>query len=204
MTEAPPDVTATVPTTRQYPMYGVFSPANLVTIARILASPYLFWLIVSRDDVGGTSWQLFVLAIIFGSSDYLDGWLARKTNSTGRLGAFLDPFADKVVVIGSLVSFWSIDRFHWLPVVLIAAREAVIMLVRVRFAAEGLAMPARQLAKWKATIQGLALLLAAAPALVDYDWVVQVMLWASVALTLWTGAQYILDGRAATRTTGKR
>jgi len=204
MTEAPPDLTASELTTRQYPMYGVFSPANMVTTARILASPYLFWLIVSREEQGGTSWRLFVLAIIFGSSDYLDGWLARRTNSIGRLGAFLDPFADKVVVIGSLVSFWSIGRFHWLPVVLIAAREAVIMLVRVRFAAEGLAMPARQLAKWKATVQGLALLLAAAPALLDHDWVVQIMLWASVTLTLWTGAQYILDGRAATRTTGKR
>lgn len=192
------------PLTRQYPLYGALSPANLMTIGRIVASPYLFWLIISREEVGGTSWLLFVLAIVFGFTDFLDGWVARITNSVGRLGAFLDPLADKIVVLGSAISFAVIGRYNWIPVVLMAAREVAVSLMRVRFAAEGLAMPARTSGKWKATVQAVALLMAAAPPLRDQDLLVNAALWFAVIFTLFTGWQYFNDGRTATRTTGVR
>jgi len=192
------------PTTRQYPLYGATSPANLMTIGRIVLSPWIFWMIVSNRDVGGTSWLLFFVSIIFGATDFLDGYVARWTNSVGRLGAFLDPLADKIVVLGAAASFAWIGRYSWIPVAIMAVREVAVSLMRVRFAAEGLAMPARNSGKWKATVQAVALLMAAAPPLEDQNVLVRGALWFAVAFTTYTGWQYFNDGRAATRTTGKR
>jgi len=72
------------------------------------------------------------------------------------------------------------------------------------FARRGLAIPARRSAKWKTTIQGVALLLAVMPPLEDADLVVQACLWVAVAFTLVTGAQYLLDGGRATSATGSK
>jgi len=97
-----------------------------------------------------------------------------------------------------------VERYGWLPVVLLAAREGVITLYRLWFARRGLAVPARRSAKWKAIVQGTALLLAVLPPLRDADFVVQASLWLAVAFTLVTGAQYLLDGSRATSTTGSK
>jgi len=192
------------PKTRQYPLYGATSPANLMTIGRIILSPWLFWMIISNRDSGGTSWLLFFVSIVFGATDFLDGYVARWTNSVGRLGAFLDPLADKIVVLGAAISYVWIGRYWWVPVALMAAREVAVSLMRVRFAAEGLAMPARNSGKWKAGFQAIALLMAAAPVLEDHTTLVRAALWFAVAFTTYTGWQYFNDGRAATRTTGVR
>ena len=87
----------------------ILTPANLITITRILASPILFILILSADSDGGASWGAFVLGLIFGISDAFDGLIARATGSVTKLGAFLDPLADKVVVLGCMLSL-TIDK----------------------------------------------------------------------------------------------
>jgi len=115
---------------------------------------------------------------------------------------FLDPLADKVVVIGVAVCLVSVDRYHWVPVALLALREAVITGYRLVLARQGLAVPARRSAKWKTTVQGLALMLAVAPPLEDADVAVAAALWVALAVTLVTGAQYLLDGTRAASTTG--
>ena len=135
-------------------------------------------------------------------SDVVDGRLARRRGTVSRWGAFLDPLADKVVVIGVAVCLVSVDRYHWAPVALLALREAVITGYRLVLARQGLAVPARRSAKWKTTVQGLALMLAVAPPLEDADVVVGAALWVAVAVTLVTGAQYLLDGTRAASTTG--
>ena len=99
------------------------NPANLITAARIAASPLLFWAILASDDSLGTSWLAFVLGWTFGASDFLDGYLARRFNWISRSGAFLDPLADKIVVLGSMFALVAVDRYWWLPVGLIAIRE---------------------------------------------------------------------------------
>ena len=81
-------------------------------MARIVASPILFIIILNAEDHGGTSWAAFILGAIFGVSDAVDGRLARATGSVTKAGAFLDPLADKVVVLGCMLSLWSIGRFH--------------------------------------------------------------------------------------------
>ena len=114
----------------------------------------------------------------------------------------IDPLADKVVVIGAAVCLVSVDRYHWIPVVILVFREAVITGYRLVLAGRGLAVPARRSAKWKTTVQGLALMLAVAPPLRDTDILVIVALWLAVAFTLVTGIQYLLDGVRAASTTG--
>jgi len=175
-----------------------------MTIGRIVLSPWIFWMIISNRDVGGTSWLLFIVSVVFGLTDFLDGYVARWTNSVGRLGAFLDPLADKIVVLGAAISYVWIGRYLWVPVAVMTAREVAVSLMRVRFAAEGLAMPARNSGKWKAMVQAAALLMAAAPPLQNQNTLVQGALWFAVAFTVFTGWQYFNDGRTATRTTGKR
>jgi len=71
--------------------------------------------------------------------------------------------------------------------------------MRVRFAFRGISIPARPLAKWKATIQGAALLLAVMPVLKDQQLTVDIAIWIAVALTVFTGAQYLADGEQAAR-----
>lgn len=177
-------------------------PANMVTISRILASPLLFWLILDAEADRGASWAVFTFGWILGATDVYDGRLARRSDQVSRSGAFLDPLADKVVVLGAMICFVAVDGFWWLPVAVIAARELWISALRVRFAREGLAVPARRSAKYKTLVQGLALAVAALPPLADERTVVAAVLWVAVAFTVGSGVLYLIDGRKATSTTG--
>lgn len=180
------------------------TPANLLTIARLVTSPFLFWMILAADDSAGTSWSAFVFGWILGATDFYDGKLARRANRVSRSGAFLDPLADKVVVLGAMICLVSVDRYWWLPVALVAAREVVITVWRTWWARRGLAVPARRSAKYKTLVQGLALAAAVCPLLEEQTAAVTALLWVAVAFTIVSGAQYVLDGRAATSVTGSR
>ncbi|KIE49846.1 MAG: CDP-diacylglycerol--glycerol-3-phosphate 3-phosphatidyltransferase [Acidimicrobiaceae bacterium] len=172
----------------------ILTPANLITITRILASPILFILILSADSDGGASWGAFVLGLIFGISDAFDGLIARATGSVTKLGAFLDPLADKVVVLGCMLSLLSIGKFNWIPVVLIFVREFGISTYRFWVVRKGVVIPATNLAKWKTFAQGTTLLVAVLPPVADINWLVNTMLWFAVAMTLISGWQYIRTG----------
>lgn len=179
---------------------AVATPANAVTIGRILVSPLLFVLILRENP----SWAAFSLGFVLAVTDVLDGWLARRDGPT-RSGAFLDPLADKIVVLGGLYSFAAVGRFPWIPVVLITIREMGISLYRSYWGRRSLAIPARQAAKWKTLIQGAALLLAALPLIPEGGyWVADAFLWVAVVLTLATGALYVLDGSRALSSSGLR
>jgi CDP-diacylglycerol--glycerol-3-phosphate 3-phosphatidyltransferase len=178
------------------------TPANILTMSRILLAPPLFALILNADDTRGASWAAFVVGLFVAITDNLDGKLARRQGTT-RSGAFLDPLADKIVVLGVMVCLVSVDRYWWVPVALVAARELAVSAWRTYWARQGLAIPARRSAKYKTLVQGIALLLAVLPPLEDADAVHVVALWIAVALTLFSGLQYAIDGRKATSRTGE-
>ena len=173
--------------------------ANSLTVARIALAPVLALLVASRNPW----WVTFWMGWLLGATDVIDGSLARRATPT-RLGAFLDPLADKVVVLLVGFTLVGIGRFPALPVVIIAIREVAIMAYRSYWGRRGLAIPARQSAKYKTLVQGVALAAALCPPLDPHPWVADGLLWLAVVFTLVSGMQYVLDGRDALRVTGQR
>ncbi len=179
---------------------ALVTPANGVTFARMLLTAPLIAMILGV----GPSWPALVLWIGLAATDGVDGFLARRHGTT-RSGAFLDPLADKVLVLGAMVALVGIDIFWWFPVFLIAAREIGIQGLRSYWGRRGRAVPASGSAKVKTVVQDVAVGLALAPPIGDERPEIAVaMLWLAVVLTLVSGAQYVLAGRAATTTTGSR
>lgn len=161
--------------------------ANAVTVGRILASPLLFAII--PVDPGG-SWVALGVWFVLCASDGVDGYLARRHGIT-RSGAFLDPLADKILILGAMFTLVSRGIFWLLPVSIIAGREILISVYRVVVGARGVSVPASKLAKWKTLFQQLAVAFAIAPmTTTDATWLWLSLLWAAVVLTIITGTQY--------------
>jgi CDP-diacylglycerol---glycerol-3-phosphate 3-phosphatidyltransferase len=166
--------------------------ANLVSVSRVLIAPFMFVLI--PDEPGG-SWLAFGLWFVLCSTDGIDGYLARRHGST-TMGAFLDPLADKVLVLGAMVFLVSSDVFWIVPVGIIAARELAISLYRTFVGAKGVSVPASKIAKFKTVTQQLSVGFAIAPlTALDAKWLWNGLLWVSVVLALISGGQYMWRAR---------
>lgn len=168
------------------------TPANAVTVVRLLLAPLLFVRIVAD----GPTWLNLALWVVLVGTDGVDGWIARRHGTT-RSGAFLDPLADKVLILGALFSLAAIGRFWWVPVGIIAVREVAVSLYRVHFGRQGLAVPARSSAKVKTFVQALAIGAALIPPWQNLTWPADVLLWAGVALAVVSAGQYFADGARA-------
>ena len=168
------------------------TPANAVTAIRLLVSPIVFLMIVNDRS----SWAIFLLWTILAGTDGVDGWIARRHGTT-RSGAFLDPLADKVLVLGALYSLVYVGRFWWVPVAILAVREVFITLYRSQWGRRGLAVPARGTAKVKTFLQAVAVGLAVLPPLANVWWPADIVLWVSVFFAVLSAAQYVIDGRRA-------
>jgi CDP-diacylglycerol--glycerol-3-phosphate 3-phosphatidyltransferase len=170
------------------------TPANAITAVRLVAALPLLLLILHLK----ISWVTVIAWIAVSSTDFLDGWVARRQGATTS-GAFLDPLADKVLVLGALASLAAVDLISWLPVVLIGGREVAVSLYRSAVARHGVSVPARPMAKLKTAAQDFAVGLILLPPVGRHHlWVGQWLLWVSVGLAMLSGAQYLLDARRAT------
>ncbi|MCY4163379.1 MAG: CDP-alcohol phosphatidyltransferase family protein [bacterium] len=172
--------------------------ANLITLGRIVLSPVLFVLILAASDTAGTSWAALVVGWVLGASDYYDGYVARTSGSVSGWGAFLDPLADKVLILGAFWCFVAVGRLFWVPVLIITVRDLLVSIARTRWARQGLSLPARQSAKLKTLMQGVALTVAVLPPLEDVMWAPSFAIWVAVAITIYSGWRYFADGRAGT------
>lgn len=173
------------------------TPANAITLVRILALPLLVAMILD-----GAGWPALWLWIVLATSDLVDGWLARRQGAT-RSGAFLDPLADKFLVLGAMAALVAKGVLWWVPVALIAVREVALSAYRSYVGRRGVSVPARLQAKVKTWVQAVAVGLAIAPVTGDaYRAFLIVVLWVAVALTLVTGGQYLWDGRRVIATLG--
>jgi CDP-diacylglycerol--glycerol-3-phosphate 3-phosphatidyltransferase len=175
--------------------------ANLVTVTRVLIAPFMFWLI---PNGGAGSWVAFGLWFVLCSSDGIDGYLARRHGTT-HAGAFLDPLADKILVLGAMFTLVRSNVFWIVPVAIITARELSISLYRTFVGAKGVSVPASKVAKWKTLTQQLAVGFAIAPLTAqDATWLWLWLLWISVLLAVISGGQYMWRAHrsnAAHRTT---
>jgi len=137
------------------------SPANLLGIARIGATPIVIALmLIASPGLGIVAFVLFGLAAF---TDFLDGWVARARGEVSPLGVFMDLTADKVLIAGVLVAMVEVGLLPTWMVATILVRELVIAGVRQVAAAENLVIPARALGKAKTltTLAGMAVLLLA-------------------------------------------
>jgi CDP-diacylglycerol--glycerol-3-phosphate 3-phosphatidyltransferase len=171
---------------------AIATPANGVTLVRVLVTPLLLaWVI--QD---GATWKAEALWFALCLSDGVDGVVARRFGAT-RSGAFLDPLADKFLVLGAMVTLVSTDAFGWLPVALIAVREVAMSVYRSVVGSRGVSVPARRSAKVKTAVQDLAVAMALLPGIGDdHPSVARAVLWVAVALTLYTGAEYWREARS--------
>jgi CDP-diacylglycerol--glycerol-3-phosphate 3-phosphatidyltransferase len=171
---------------------ALVTPANAVSIVRLLVTPVLIAVILG----GGDSWTAIAFWVALCATDWIDGYLARRQGVT-RSGAFLDPLADKFLVLGAMFALVAEGTLWWLPVSVMAARELTISVYRVWVAKHGVSVPARWWAKVKTVVQQVAVAFALLPWTAGEPAVANAWLWAGVVLAVVTGAQYLLDGRDA-------
>ena len=178
---------------------------NLLTLSRILAVPILVFLLwrPTPIDYGIT----FILYCVVGITDYFDGYLARAQGRISRLGQFLDPIADKIMVAAVIVMLIAsrkmsgepvIHGLHIIPALVILLREIIVSGLREYLAPLNVSVPVSALAKWKTTFQLVslgALILGGAFPLEEWiHYVGLFSLWAAAALTMVTGYDYLRIG----------
>jgi CDP-diacylglycerol--glycerol-3-phosphate 3-phosphatidyltransferase len=184
---------------------------TLLTVFRIAMGPVIAGLVLwaatqlySDRLLAGFIYALaLILFLLAASTDWLDGYLARKLDAVTPLGAALDHSADKVLITCVLVAL----AYLALPLLLVAAavlilgRDVAVAGLREGISAQGKSLPVSQLGKWKAAAEmaGVAAFLAFqaavpfAPAsvVVGLDWAARLLLWTAAFLALISGAQYV-------------
>ena len=163
---------------------------NLLTAARIAIIPAVVWLLLENGGLTLTAAALFAAASL---TDLYDGQLARRWGVESTFGALADPFADKLLVLGSLGALAAVGRVPVWVVAVIAAREAWVTLLRVYARRTGVVLAAGPLGKAKMVVQVCTVL-----ALMSFDLTgaaLDVPLFAMVAITIGSGIEVALRAR---------
>jgi CDP-diacylglycerol--glycerol-3-phosphate 3-phosphatidyltransferase len=193
---------------------------NILTGGRLALSLFVFLALAAaggaagvRLDAGATSgvelWA-FVAFVVAAVTDFFDGWLARRWNVVSVWGAILDPIADKVLICAAVLGLMALHATAAIviPSALILFREFAVSALREVTAGKGVSLPVTLLAKWKTTVQlialGAELIAAAWPAFgLPAPWLgpaavgAHTLLWIAAIVTLITGAQYLAQARKA-------
>lgn len=183
---------------------SIMTPANIVTIARVVCVP--IWLAIAEafPPTDGTkfSWGAFLTFLLFVAlsfTDKLDGYLARSRNEVTTFGKFLDPIADKLEVVVALAFLLERGLCSSWVLLVVVAREFLVSGLRMVVAAQGTVIAASNLGKAKTATTMIAiggyLFLAALPAngfTNALHTVVFIIMIAAVVLTAWSGIDYFI------------
>jgi cardiolipin synthase len=178
---------------------------NILTYARIAAIPVVVACMFWQAILDGGLWLRWVALAVFiaaGVTDFFDGYLARIWSQQSSLGRMLDPIADKLLVASCLLMLAAEDTIHgWalLAAVVILCREVLVSGLREYLAELRVSVPVTRLAKWKTTLQlvavGFLICGDAGDAIVPVVTQIGiVLLWLSALLTLYTGWDYLRAG----------
>ncbi|WP_149454480.1 CDP-diacylglycerol--glycerol-3-phosphate 3-phosphatidyltransferase [Pasteuria penetrans] len=182
--------------------------ANQLTLLRILLVPPLVLFLLMRPHLGFIpigGWLVSVgdllatfLFLVAACTDGLDGYIARKRGAVTRLGKFLDPLADKLLITAVLIQLVEIDRVEAWMAIMIISREFAVMGLRLVAAAEGKMVVVHWLGKWKTLVQIVAvgsLMLDNTP----FSWwgfpFADYAMWLAVIVTLISGFYYFYKNR---------
>jgi CDP-diacylglycerol---glycerol-3-phosphate 3-phosphatidyltransferase len=175
--------------TKRFGQNALATPANFLTLSRIAVAIPTLALIRSR----GSEWLTVGLWFAITASDSLDGWLARRDGAT-RSGAFLDPVADKLIVLGGFAVLADRGVFPWWAVMLVVVRELGISAYRSVAGRRGVVLPAQKLGKYKAFTQYCAVGFVLLPWTADYVGFQQLVFAVSVVLTVVSGLEIVRRG----------
>jgi len=176
---------------------------NILTMARIAAIPLMAALLLSPSRFAGF-WAAVVFALA-SITDWLDGYLARRMGIVTVFGKFLDPIADKLIVMAALIMILPFNRVPGWMVLVILGREIIITGLRGIASSEGIVIPASELGKFKTIFQIVAIL--GLLLHYDYNWLFGIVhpfltvnmhnfgmfyLWIATILTIWSGFDYLV------------
>ena len=182
-----------------------FNLPNLLTYARILAVPLVllcFYLEGRTRPTDFWRWSAFAIFAVASITDYFDGYIARIWAQTSNIGKMLDPIADKLLVAAVLLLLAydrTIDKWSLWAAIIILCREVLVSGLREYLAELKVSVPVTRLAKWKTTLQLVAIgFLLAGPAgdkVLPYTTEFGItLLWVSALVTLYTGYDYFRAG----------
>lgn len=174
---------------------------NLLTYARLAAVPAVVALLFWPEEMG-LRWTALAIFVAAGITDYLDGYFARVFEQQSALGRMLDPIADKLLVAACLmmlVADGMIEGWSLWAAIVILCREILVSGLREFLAELKVGMPVSRVAKWKTTVQLVAVgFLIAGPAgepiLPGTTAIGIVLLWVAAVLTIYTGWDYLKAG----------
>ena len=165
---------------------------NMLSLFRVILVPVILVFLTLRGQLGyvmGLNVGDCIAAVVFiiaSITDAVDGYIARKRNIVTNLGKFIDPLADKILVIAVLTALVELHRFPAWMVVVIISREFIVSGLRMVAASEGVVIAASKGGKRKTVTQiiGIILLLFNIPG-------AMAVMWLAVILTVWSGIEYI-------------
>ncbi|MGB3758952.1 MAG: CDP-diacylglycerol--glycerol-3-phosphate 3-phosphatidyltransferase [Rivularia sp. (in: cyanobacteria)] len=160
---------------------------NWITFSRLLGIPFIIYGL--QNPTSQARWICFTIFVVAAATDWLDGYLARKLNQVSDLGKFLDPLVDKLLVLAPLLSLIELGQIPAWGVFLILGRELAIAGWRV---SQPKISGANIWGKLKTVSQIIAIALLIAPLSPQWELPSLVAFWVSVALTLISGAIYLL------------
>jgi CDP-diacylglycerol--glycerol-3-phosphate 3-phosphatidyltransferase len=176
------------PQTRRGEPLNPWTIPNAIGFARLALVPLFLAVGLSSGD--GRSGLAFALFAFIAWSDYFDGMAARVTGQYSRLGALLDPLTDRVLVLSGAVVAWHYETLPRSALLVLAVREALMLVFTQIALRRGLDLNVSMLGRWAVwpVMSALAL------ALVIDSWVLDVILWVGVAMTLAATVRYVQDG----------
>ncbi|HKF15494.1 MAG TPA: CDP-alcohol phosphatidyltransferase family protein [Gaiellaceae bacterium] len=160
---------------------------NALTIARFAAIPIFIALEAPAD--GGKSWPAAIVFAAAGITDQLDGWLARRWRVESRFGTVADPLADRLMIDAAVILLWYHDRLPWIALVLILARDLVLVAGYKLVMPRGYELSVSFLGKAATWILYAALTLMLVTS--DGTDLPYVLFWAGLALAMAAGALYV-------------
>src|SRR5215469_15512791 len=175
---------------------------NMLTLGRIVLIPIFVWL--TYDDTPLYSFLAAVVFTLAAVTDVVDGYLARRWNLVTVVGKFLDPLADKLIVMAAMVMMVRLGRLAAWVVIVLLARELLVGGLRTIAAGEGIVIAAGQEGKWKTSLQLCGIIslcvhythplnLLWATYSVNYNSVGQVLMYLSTIFSLWSAGVYFRE-----------
>ncbi|MCD8213689.1 MAG: CDP-diacylglycerol--glycerol-3-phosphate 3-phosphatidyltransferase [Campylobacter sp.] len=165
---------------------------NALAFFRILLAPLMFYILINAPTHFQNvhiSWINYFAGLIFviaSVTDFFDGYIARKWDQKTKLGAILDPLADKMLILAAFLGLMMMDRANAWAVYLILIREFFITGFRVVIASEGLNVAASMAGKVKTVFQMIAI-----GWLIMQWWGAEILLWVATFLTIYSGFEYV-------------